>query len=110
MTETTIDINMINGERKQDVSDIEYGQQLMEFPETLASGNESDLSAARSQLLSIAGPEVLVDAAGVAANFQRMVRIADSMGIPVDTTDSELSNNIRQELDLYRFASAENSA
>jgi hypothetical protein len=32
------------------------------------------------------------------------------MGIPVDTKDSELSNKIRQDLNLYRFTSAENSA
>ena len=82
----------------------------MQFAETLASRNEPELAIARSQLLSVAGPEVLVDAAGVAANFQRMVRIADAMGIPVDTMDSELSNKVRLDLDLYRFASAENSA
>ena len=110
VTETTIDINMINGERKEDVSNLEYGEELMKFAETLATRNETDLTAARMQLLNVAGPGVLVDAAGVAANFQRMVRIADAMGIPVDTKDSELSNKIRQDLDLYRFASAENSA
>jgi hypothetical protein len=110
VTETAVDINMINGERKEDISDLEYGEELMKFAETLASRNETDLADARTQLLNIAGQQVLVDAAGVAANFQRMVRIADSMGIPVDTKDSELSNKIRQDLDLYRFTSAENSA
>jgi hypothetical protein len=110
VTETVVDINMINGERKEDVSNLEYGEELMKFAEALASRNEADLATARLQLLNIAGPEVLVDAAGVAANFQRMVRIADAMGIPVDTKDSELSNKIRQDLNLYRFTTAENSA
>jgi hypothetical protein len=110
VTETAIDINMINGERKEDISNLEYGEELMKFAETLATRNETDLAEARVRLLNIAGQQVLVDAAGVAANFQRMVRIADAMGIPVDTKDSELSNKIRQDLDLYRFSSAENSA
>ncbi len=62
-------------------------------------------------MLDVAGETVLVDAAGVAANFQRMVRIADSMGIPVDQlTENEMSDQIRNELDLYRFKSAENSS
>jgi hypothetical protein len=52
---------------------------------------------------------VLVDAAGVAANFQRMVRIADSMGIPIDDTESDLGKSVRSELDLGRFASAQNT-
>jgi hypothetical protein len=40
-----------------------------------------------------------------------MVRIADSMGIPVDQlTENEMSDQIRNELDLYRFKSAENSS
>ena len=50
-----------------------------------------------------------MDAAGVAANFQRMVRIADSMGIPVDDMASELSQSIRSELELTRFEGARNS-
>jgi len=69
------------------------------------------LAKARESLLDVAGETVLVDAAGVAANFQRMVRIADSMGIPVDQlTENEMSDQIRNELDLYRFKSAENSS
>ena len=52
---------------------------------------------------------VLVDAAGVAANFQRMVRIADATGIPVDQMDTELSREIRSTLGLERFASARNT-
>ena len=43
---------------------------------------------------------MLVDAAGVAANFQRMVRIADSIGIPFDYMDSPTVQAIQQELGL----------
>ena len=45
----------------------------------------------------------------VAANFQRMVRIADSMGIPIDEKNVEVGAGIRQDLGLSRFASAENT-
>ena len=51
----------------------------------------------------------LGDAAAVAANFQRMVRIADSTGIPLDTTALALSTDIRKQLDLGSFASAQNT-
>ena len=50
-----------------------------------------------------------MDAAGVAANFQRMVRIADATGIPVDNMQAELGRNVRAELGIERFPSARNS-
>ena len=56
-----------------------------------------------------AGQQVLVDAAGVAANFQRMVRIADSIGIPYDGAASEMSRQISDELKLTEFASAQHT-
>lgn len=52
---------------------------------------------------------MLVDAAGVAANFQRMVRIADSIGIPFDNMQSDFVNSIQAELGLTRFTSAQHS-
>jgi len=45
----------------------------------------------------------------VAANFQRMVRIADSTGIPVDGLVDALSGSIPDELELRRFHSAGNT-
>ena len=109
VTEKEIDIALVNGQGNED-SGIQYGNELMHFAESVASMDEAGLTAAREALFEAAGPDVLVDAAGVAANFQRMVRIADSMGIPVDSSDNEVSNEIRESLDLYRFKSAENSA
>jgi len=60
-------------------------------------------------LLAAAEERVLVDAAGVAGNFQRMVRIADAIGIPTDDVTTESILGLRDDLDLYRFASAENT-
>ena len=107
-TERDLDLGMING-AEPEVSTIEHGVELMNFAAAVAGSNEAELEGARAKLLDAAGPEVLVDAAGVAGNFQRMVRIADAMGIPVDPLANELSNEIREDLDLYRFQTAENS-
>ena len=49
------------------------------------------------------GTEVTVDAAGVASNFERMVRIADSTGIPLDERLASMSKEVREELHLDRF-------
>tara|TARA_B100000959_G_scaffold279569_1_gene339939 strand:+ start:7093 stop:7455 length:363 start_codon:yes stop_codon:yes gene_type:complete len=107
--QTDVNLQAVNGEVSGADIGITYGMELMNFAQSVASRNESDLVAARQTLLDVAGPAVLVDAAGVAANFQRMVRIADSMGIPVDDMQTELGQQVRQELNLGRFTTAQNS-
>ncbi len=108
-TGTEIDILAVNGDLDAAGRGIEFGPELMGFAESVATRSEADLKLARNQLLIAAGESVLVDAAGVAANFQRMVRIADSMGIPIDNMETEVGIEVRQALALSRFASAQNT-
>lgn len=61
------------------------------------------LQHTRHGVLEAMGPEAMVDAAGVASNFERMVRIADSTGIPLDERMYNASEQVREELDLERF-------
>ena len=88
---------------------VTLGPTRVSLPGAVGFQLEDGLPLARQALLDAAGPGVLVDAAGVAANFQRMVRIADSIGIPYDNTASDLSQQIREDLDLGSFASARHS-
>jgi hypothetical protein len=55
------------------------------------------------------GAEAFVDAAAVVANFERMVRIADATGTPLDAPVATLATGLREELDLDRFASSGNT-
>ena len=107
-TETEIDISGINGDRESAAKGIAFGAELMAFAESIAA-RDTNIAQSRNNLLKTAGPAVLVDAAGVAANFQRMTRIADAIGIPVDDMQSELGQTVRQDLNLERFASAQNT-
>lgn len=108
-TETEVDLQGVNGDAAGAAMGIEYGAELMSFAESLAQGDEHRLARSRTALRRAAGDKVLVDAAGVAANFQRMVRIADSIGIPFDNMQSDFVNSIQTELNLTRFASAQHS-
>ena len=108
-SDTDIDIHGVGGDADSAEQGIEFGAQLMQFAEAVTRRDAEILPAARQSLLEAAGPGVLVDAAGVAANFQRMVRIADSIGIPYDDTTSELGRQVREELDLNDFASAQHT-
>ena len=108
-TETEVDLQGVNGDAASAALGIEYGTELMSFAESLAQRDEPGLARSRTALRQAAGDKVLVDAAGVAANFQRMVRIADSIGIPFDNMQSDFANSIQTELNLARFASAQHS-
>lgn len=108
-TETAIDLQMINGSSASETQEIPFASELNNFAEAVAQRDTTNISRTRDELVEVAGEIVMVDAAGVAANFQRMVRIADSMGIPIDEKSVEPGANIRQELDLGRFESAQNT-
>ena len=109
LTNTDVNLQMINGDEGAAAGGVEHALQLMKFAEALASRDEAALVQSRENLLQAGGSDVLVDAAGVAANFQRMVRIADAAGIPIDERNIVLTSDIRAELDLERFGSASNT-
>ena len=108
-TETEIDLQGINGNAASAAVGIDCGAELVAFADAIAYRKAEDLADSRKRLLDVGGAEVVVDAAGVAANFQRMVRIADSTGIPVDDMEMEVGKEVRAALDLTRFASAQNT-
>lgn len=111
-TGTEIDLGAINGDLDAAAVGIEHGPELVRFAASVAGGagaKAAELRESREALLDAAGAAVLVDAAGVAANFQRMVRIANATGIPVDDMTSELGLAVRSELDIAKFPSAQHS-
>ncbi len=108
-TNTDINLQGVTGDENAAAQGVQYGAELMRFAEAVATRDTPLLVSARQTLREVAGDAVLADAAGVAANFQRMVRIADSVGIPVDNLQTEMSQVVRAELGLDRFHSAENS-
>lgn len=86
-------------------SHIPGGEELIELVEAALEHPET-LDQARKSLSVALGPEALIDAAGVIGNFQRMVRIADATGIPVDAMTAVVTEDIRADLKLNDFVSA----
>jgi hypothetical protein len=108
-TDTAIELQMVNGSMGSDAQGIPFANELAGFAEAVAQRDPAEISRTRDNLLQVAGAVVTVDAAGVAANFQRMVRIADSMGIPIDEQNVVAGAGIREELNISRFPSAQNT-
>lgn len=80
---------------------------LIAFAEAAVQGDAEALPAAREALRAELGDAALVDTAAIVANFQRMVRIADGTGIPLDAPVAWISAGIREELGLDAYGSAD---
>ncbi len=107
LSQTSVDIRLIDsGATEADGGGVSFAGELVRFAEALVSRDPGSLNEARASLLHVAGPEVLVEAAAVAANFQRMVRIADATGIPVDADRLARLQPAIDQLNLRRFQSA----
>ena len=88
---------------------VPHERELIALAEAVARGGEVELAEARSKALAALGPESFVAAAAVASNFERMVRIADATGIPLDAPLHAISADMRAELGIDAFGSAANT-
>lgn len=79
---------------------------LVRFAEAVVGDDDAALAAARTAVRTALGDERFVDVAAVASNFERMVRVADATGIPLDPPVAALAYDLRTGLGLDRWASA----
>jgi hypothetical protein len=84
-------------------SGVEYGTELLAFADAMVGEDDEALTHVRHVVIEALSPAAMVDAAGVASNFERMVRIADATGIPLDARMQALSQEVRDTLHLERF-------
>jgi hypothetical protein len=88
---------------------VPHERELLALAEAVVRGGEAELAEARRDALSALGPEGFVAAVAVASNFERMVRIADATGIPLDAPLDAISASLRTELGIDAYGSAANT-
>ena len=79
-----------------------HGPELLPFAAAIVEGDEKTLARTRAAVSETLGPQAMVDAAGVASNFERMVRIADSTGVELGELLKQASADVRATLRLER--------
>jgi hypothetical protein len=104
-----VDLRAISEGAKSDEVGVAHAAELTAFAEAAVRGDASALAGARDALRARAGSAAVVDAAGVIANFERMTRIADATGIPLDAAPLLASSDFRDALGLDGYASASNT-
>ncbi len=99
----------LNGTVRNDTdSGVEHGEVLLRYSDA-AVGHTPDLAEARDAVNAAMGPDAVVDCAATVANFQRMVRIADGCGIPLDSFSRRESEKWRDGLGIDGFRSRANT-
>lgn len=83
---------------------------LIGFVEAAMSTDREATAAARERVRRELGSDALVDAAAIIGNFERMTRIADATGIPLDTSVKVMTESIREELGIDDFGRSEDRA
>ena len=79
------------------------GEVLVAFAEAVVGGDAGAIALARQSVIDAMGVEAMIDAAAVASNFERMVRIADATGIPLGERLESYAREVIDELGLERL-------
>ena len=77
----------------------------MRFAEAALAGGDA-LAARRDEVIATMGPDHLIDAAAVVANFCMMTRIADATGTPLDEGTAAITGELRADLGIDALVSA----
>jgi hypothetical protein len=101
-----VDVTAVTRAASADSCGVPHAVALIAFADAVVGGDADALAMARAAVLQELGGAALVDAAAVAANFERMVRVADATGTPLDAPLVAVTETLRRDLDLDRFATA----
>ena len=82
------------------------GAALTAYADSFYEEGRAGFAAARNRLHEEIGGEALVDAAGVLAIFNAVVRVADATGIPLEEQKAEVSADFRGELGINDYPAA----
>ncbi len=82
-----------------------HGKLLLSFADAVVGDDDAALDRVRAELVDVLGEEAFVDAAGTAASFNSVVRVADATGIPIDEFKAEDARKILDDLGMENFSS-----
>ncbi len=93
---------------EQDIG-VPHGNLLLTFAEAVIGTDRASLDAARATLAEALGPAAISGASAIAGNFTKNDRVANALGIPVDPPVLKGTEDLREQLGLNDYASAQNT-
>ncbi|GBE24933.1 hypothetical protein BMS3Bbin02_01215 [bacterium BMS3Bbin02] len=76
------------------------GNALLRFVDVVLGKSDSSLADTHQDIITLLGPEALVDAAAALGNFEMMNRIAEGSGIPIPRQTIDREHEIITKLGL----------
>ena len=96
------DLDGLTDVSRKHIEGVPQSDVLLGFVDSFINTGGEELTQSREELVSTMNAEAMVDAAAVASNFQRMVRIADSTGIGLGNFET-VTEDIRHSLGIESF-------
>jgi len=81
-----------------------HGALLSRFAEGVCTRDAAKTASAREAVVSAMGEAAMVDAAAVIAAFNAYPRAADATGIPLEDVKEEMTEALREDLNLNAWA------
>ena len=101
-----VDYRGIADSESAEASSVPGAGALVGLVDATLSADGGDGDAARERVRRELGSDALVDAAAIIGNFERMTRIADATGIPLDPPVNVATEALRAELGIDDYGSA----
>lgn len=76
----------------------------MSFADAVLGGDDKRLAEIQSEIRRKLGDAALCDAAGIAATFNAIDRVADATGIPIEDVKADSTADFRAALGINAFA------
>lgn len=101
-----VDLHAVTDPARAADSGVANAAALIALADAMVGDDTAALARARERVRAELGAAQLVDGVAVASNFERMVRIADATGIPLDDPVEIMTAGVREELGIDRFTAA----
>jgi hypothetical protein len=105
----SVDVGVVTNPERAVESGVANATLLIALADAMVGTDDDALARARQRVLDALGPAQLVDAVAVASNFERMVRIADATGIPLDDPVEIMTSDLREQLGINQYTAAANT-
>jgi len=91
------------------IKGVPHSNALLRFVDTYMGADPAAYAEARVALSEAMGERAMIDAVGIASNFQFLDRIADATGIPSDPAIALMQEDLVKQFGLSAYQSASNT-
>jgi len=90
-------------------TEVEHADILLAYADAIYASDSDELERTREQVHSRMGSGATIEAAATAANFSMLDRVANAVGIQIESMAIKQTEDFRGELGINQYVSAANT-